>query len=123
MIYIIESIEMHKDVYIYAAMSAFGIYITVKFNLLLRQSGIKKNILLFLIILCSVLIMYWYFLEKYSVSISLKDWGVLYLFMPFASFVYEEYVFRISTLERLEKKYKKFDLKDIKKFISKDRES
>ena len=78
----------------------------MKYNLLLRQKGMVKSIYFSIIVLCCVLLIYWYFLEKYSVTLDFLDWSMLYLIMPFPGHVYGEYVFRVYDLNHLEKKYK-----------------
>jgi len=93
-----------KDSNSYITLGFLGIYFATKHSLLLRKKEKLKNIYFSLLVLGSALLMYIYFFKRYDISFISIDslWFVMFLGLT----IYQDYMFRTYTLERLKKIYK-----------------
>jgi len=95
---------MTSEQYYYLGYAVIGVYLVIEYSLKIRENGMKKSVYFsFFVFLCSFF-MYIYFFKKTNlVFISFE--GFMFI-LYFCIFLYREYVFRVYSLEKLEKLYK-----------------
>lgn len=101
---IVKICDLQEEAFNYIGLSAVGIYLVIKYNLIIRQEGKTKSIYFSIVVWVSVIIMYFYYFIKYKVD--LLNFENLFLLIYLIVFIYREYVFRVYSLESLEKRYK-----------------
>jgi len=90
--------------YSYVGLSALGAYFIIKYSLKIRQEKRKKSLLFSLFTFLSIVTMYLYYYQKYDLR-TMNFFNIIVIIYIFI-FIYQEFAFRIYSLERLERYYK-----------------
>lgn len=111
MVSIIHINNLNEYTYEYTLISIAGMYTHIKYSLEMRQNGKLKNIFFSILVLISVFVMCVYYFAKYKISFVTADFLIVenftsYILLPL--FIYNEYIFYVYPLEKLEKIYKKY---------------
>ncbi|UFH59973.1 hypothetical protein [Sulfurovum mangrovi] len=111
MVYIVRMCNLDVDTYYYATLSIIGLFISMSFSLKIRENGKLKSLYFSIFELICVLVMCLYYLNKYEVNILTIEslsLGNILLYVMLVSLIYRDYNFYVSSLEELEKTYKKW---------------
>lgn len=93
-----------KDSNSYIGLSFLGVYFTTKYSLKIREKGVVKSIYFSILVLSCFFLMYIFILKQYNVPFINSE--TLWFLMFVGLTIYQDYMFRTYSLDKLRNIYK-----------------